>query len=378
MPTFLTQTYYGNTLSDWLIALLLVLGSVLAGRAVYWLFGSWIKFIARRSRSRVDDVMVDIVEEPLVFLVILVGVRLSLLRLTLPETAADWLGKGFSMAAALGAAWLIVRLYQAFHTGYLVPMARKSATSFDDQLLPTLRSGLTIIVWLLGILVGLNNSGVDVGALLAGLGIGGLAFALAAQDTVANIFGGVTIFLQRPFKIGDLIEFNGKQMVVKEIGLRATKLEDFDTNYLITIPNSQFTNGVIANVSAEPGHWVARTLKFAPDSSASQVEQSLRVIKSALGRNPGIDKVLVRFNGFDNYAYEVLVVYHITSFGERWRVMSEAHLSLVRAFEQTNLRLAVPVMMVEQRLPGGRPLAVDGHKASEFGLRDVTSTNHNP
>jgi MscS family membrane protein len=374
MPAFLTETYYGNTLSDWLIALLLVLGSVLAGRAVYWLFSNWIKFIARRTRSRVDDVMADIIEEPLVFLVILLGVRLSLLRLALPEAAADWLGKGFSMAAALGVAWLVVRLYQTFHVGYLVPMARRSATTFDDQLLPTLRSGLTIIVWLLGVLVGLNNSGVDVGALLAGLGIGGLAFALAAQDTVANFFGGVTIFLQRPFKIGDLIEFNGKQMVVKEIGLRATKLEDFDTNYLVTIPNSQFTNGVIANVSAEPGHWVTRTLRLAPDLSAAQMEQALRVIKSALGRHPGIDKVLLRFNSFDNYAHEVLVVYHIVSFGDRWRVMSEAHLSLLRAFEQTGLRFAMPLMMVEQR----SRVAMDGQRLSDSTMRDVTSANHNP
>lgn len=355
MLEFLTQTYYGNPLSEWVIALLLALGAVLVARGLYWVLGNWVKRLVRRTQNQVDDVVVDIMEEPIVFLVALIGARLSLARLTL---AADWvfaLDSAFYMVVSLGVAWMLVRLYQAFHEGYLVPMARRSETSFDDQVLPTLRSGVSIILWTLGVLVGLNNAGYDVGALLAGLGIGGLAFALAAQDTVANIFGGITIFLQKPFKMGDLIEFEGKWLEVKEIGLRATRLENFDTGHAVYVPNSTFTGGAIVNISAEAGIWVERTLKLAPDTSAAQMQAALTLIRTLVEGHPDVDRVLLRFNTFDNHALEVFLVYHVRRFADRWRVINDINLTLLTEFERHRLRLALPVMVVQGARPQPAP-----------------------
>ena len=133
------------------------------------------------------------------------------------------------------------------------PTNKGNGTQFWGQILPLIRTIIKLIIWSLGLLIGLKNAGFDVGAMLAGLGIGGLAFALAAQDTVSNMFGGITIFLQRPFKVDDLIMFEGKEMIVKEIGLRATRLTDESYGHTIYIPNSMFTGGIITNISAEPG-----------------------------------------------------------------------------------------------------------------------------
>jgi MscS family membrane protein len=349
MLSFLLDVYYGNTLLDWLTALLLALGVVVLARAVYWFFKNWVKLLVRATRTRMDDVIIDLIEEPVVFLIVVFGTQWALGRLTLEKPFSEWFVSAYSLAAAIGFAWLISRFYRAFHDSHLVPLVRKSDTTLDDHLMPTLRSGLIIIIWTIGVVVGLNNAGWDVGALLAGLGIGGLAFALAAQDTVANFFGGVTIFLQKPFRVGDLIEFGGKTMTVKEIDLRATRLEDFDTGHAIYIPNSMFTNGMITNVSAEGGFWAARTLRLSPDTPAAKMEQALKLIEETVKNHPDVDRCLLRFNTFDNYSLEILLVYHIREFGDRWHVLTDVHLTLMRAFEENQIRLALPISVLDRR-----------------------------
>lgn len=345
MTAFFERTFYGNTVGQWLTTFLLILGAVIAGRVVYYLLARGARLVTRRSRAKLDDLLLDALEEPVVLILILVVARIALRRLTLPEGWINVIDGGLGMAYALLTAWLITRLYDSIHRSYLAPLAAKTTGAFDDQILPLIRRGIRIIVWTLAIIIGLNNAGYDVGTVLAGLGIGGLAFALAAQDTVANIFGGITIFAQKPFLIGDLIEFEGTQYVVKEIGWRATIVESWNTGYRVTIPNSKFTSGIIANVSAEKGYWFAETLKLAPDLSAAQVEQALQDIQDSVCCHPGIDGHKVRFEAIGNYALEFLVLFHVASFDDRWQVITDANLELLRRFETHGIRLAAPMQV---------------------------------
>jgi MscS family membrane protein len=350
MAEFFERTFYGNTVGQWLTTFLLILGAVVAGRVLYYILARWARILTRRSRVRLDEILLDALEEPVVLLLILIAGRIALRRLTLPDGWLNFIDGGLGLAYALLAAWLITRVYDAIHRVYLAPLAAKTSGAFDDQILPLIRRGIRIIVWILAIIIGLNNAGYDVGTVLAGLGIGGLAFALAAQDTVANIFGGITIFAQKPFLIGDLIEFEGTQYVVKEIGWRATIVEDWNTGYRVTIPNSKFTSGIIANVSAEKGYWFAETLKLAPDLPASQVEQALQDIRDSVCCHPGIDGHKVRFEAIGNYALEFLVLFHVASFDDRWQVITDANLELLRRFEAHGIRLAAP-MQVNLTMP---------------------------
>ena len=136
----------------------------------------------------------------------------------------------------------------------------------DDQLLPVVRKGLRATIWILGILVALNNAGYNVGALLAGLGIGGLALAMAAKDTVANIFGGVTIFTDKPFKINERIKLGGFDGTITEIGIRSTRLKTLEGR-VVTIPNAKFTGGMVENVSMEPSRKVVLNLGLVYDTA---------------------------------------------------------------------------------------------------------------
>ncbi len=345
MTELFERTYYGNTVFQWLTTFLIILGIVILGRLFYMVVARAVKRLAARSRVQLDDLVIDSLEEPLTVILVLLASRSALNRLTLSPGMANFVDAALGVAYALLAAWLITRLYDAIHRRYLVPLANKSSGAYDDQLLPLIRKGIRIIVWVLAIIVGLNNAGYDVGTVIAGLGIGGLAFALAAQDTVGNMFGGIILFGQKPFLIGDLIEFEGKQYVVKEIGWRATVAQDWNTGYRVTIPNSKFTGGVIANVSAEKGYVWSYTLKLAADTTYAQMQLALNDIRESICCHPQIDDHNVRFETIGNHAMEVLVIYHITEFEQRWRVITEVNLDLLRRLETHHIRFAAPVQM---------------------------------
>jgi len=221
-------------------------------------------------------------------------------------------------------------------------MAEKTETDLDDQLLPIVRTGIRVMVWSLGVIIGLNNAGYDVGAVLAGFGIGGLAFALAAQDTVANIFGGITIFVQKPFKTGDLISIEEHKMIVVEIGLRTTTLNDYYYNHVIMIPNGKFISSKITNISRYPGYVRYEDLYLSPISTADQVDLAIKLISDILHNHPELDfGDRIRINDLEKSPC-LHFYYSIHKFSERYRVRTEVGLAIMRAFEQHNLKLALP------------------------------------
>jgi len=168
----------------------------------------------------------------------------------------------------------LLAVIDALFEEYLVPLAEKTETTLDDQLLHVVRKLLRFVIWALGVIIGLNNAGYNVGALLAGLGIGGLALAMAAKDTVSNIFGGFTIFTDKPFQIGDRIRIDGFDGTVEEIGMRSTRLRTL-AGTLVTIPNSRFSDSSVECVSAEPSRKVVATLGLTYDMSPGQMQQAM-------------------------------------------------------------------------------------------------------
>lgn len=345
----MNRTYFDNTLLEWLIAFSIVLGSFIVGKLVYWLLSHWIRLFTRRTRTHLDNIVIDAIDEPLVALIVIWGTRLSIDRLVLPDNVYDWAGRIQGMAIALTVAWMVTRLYDSLHREYVVQLVQKSRTDLDNQLLGIFKGGIKAIAWALGIVVALNNAGYDVGALLAGLGIGGLAFALAAQDTVSNIFGGITIFMQRPFRVGDLIEFEGQQMIVEEIGLRSTRLTDFDRGYLITMPNSKFTNNAVANISAFPGHIISLSLKLAPSTAAAQMERALQLLQEIMETHAEVQPGKIRFHHLSD-ALGISLFYTIADFRDRFRVQTEINLEIMRRFSAEGIRLALPAYVTKEMM----------------------------
>ena len=346
MSTWLDRIYYGNTLTEWMISLAIIAGAFIVSKTVYWVFGGVIKALTKRTKTKLDDLIIDMIEEPIVLIITVFGIRYGMSRLTFPEAAAQWIAGGTQFLVVLAIAWLAARLLDAIYQEYLAPLADQSENTLDDQLLPILRRATRFVVWSLGIVVALNNAGYDVGALIAGLGIGGLALAMAAKDSVSNIFGGFTIFTDKPFTLGDRINVDGYDGTVAEIGLRSTRVRLLDGR-LVTIPNSRFSEAAVENVSAEPSRKVVTTLGLTYDMKPEQMQQAMDILKSITDAHDSVaDGAKTGFAGFGDFSMNILLIYYISSGEDILGTQTDINLEILRHFNDNGLDMAFPTQTI--------------------------------
>ena len=342
LENFFGKHFYGNTISQWLIALLIIVASVLVGRAIYWLIKNFVRKLTSKTKTKLDNIIIDMIEEPLVFAIVLFGIWLGLSTLNFSKTITDWIPRAYYILIIFNIAWLITRLLDSLITEYLVPITRESKTDLDEQLLPIARKGLKTIIWIIAIIVAINNAGYEVGPLLAGLGIGGLAFALAAQDTVSNLFGGFTVLTDKPFKLNDRVRISGYDGTIKEIGIRSSRLVTLEGR-MVTIPNSSFTKNPIENVSSEPSRKITLNLGLTYDMDDKHIELAMKLLREIAEQNENVkEKVLTGFNGFGDFSLNIVFIYYIKKRSDILATQTQVNLEILRKFAENKLEFAFP------------------------------------
>ena len=343
---FAQDLYYGNTVQDWLIALAFAGGSVIAARVFYFITTKGFKRLFEKAKSRLMYILTDMLEEPFSMLICISGFYYAQRRLALPENIDRVTDRVITFIVILVITWAIARLLDDLISQYLVPAVAKSDSKLDDQLLPILRKASKVIVWIIGFVVAIDNAGYNVGTIIAGLGIGGLAFAFAAQETIANLLGGVTIFIDSPFRIGDRIKINGYEGWVREIGLRTAKLETLDGRRL-TMPNALFSKNVIENVSSEAATRVIETIGIACNQKAALVTRSIEILVETLKANPDLDeRSTAWFKDFGDSSYNACVILWIKKNADYGQTISRTNCAIVEAFEKAGIEFALPVRYV--------------------------------
>ncbi len=346
MQEFLGQTYYGNTVMDWGLALLIALGAIIVGKILYWIFGGVFRKLTAKTETKFDDIILDMIEEPIVVVVTVAGIWYGLKRLVLPESFDTFIGNVTQVLIVLSVAWLIARLFDSLFKQYLAPLAEKTESDLDDQLLPILCKGTKMVIWSLGIIVALNNAGYDVGAVLAGLGIGGLALAMAAKDTVSNIFGGFTIFTDRPFTLNDRVKISGFDGTIKEIGIRSTRLQTL-AGTMVTIPNATFADSPVENVTLEPSRKVASNLGLTYDTTPEDMEKAIELLRTIGAEHEALDeKVVVSFNAFGDFAMNILFIYYILPGNDILQTQTDINLRVLKDFTAAGLDFAFPTQTI--------------------------------
>jgi len=354
MQELMSQTYYGNTMAEWTIALGIALGAFVVGKIVYWISGGMLRRLTAKTESKIDDVIVDMLDEPLVLVVTALGLRLAVGTLTLPAAINQFLFNALQGLIVVAVAWTVVRLFDAVITHVLQPAIENSESDLDDQLLPVVRKGGKTILWSLGIIMALNNAGYDVAALIAGLGIGGLALAMAAQDTVKNVFAGFTIFTDRPFTLGERVAVSGFDGAVEEIGLRTTRIRTL-AGRQVTIPNSGISNSAVENISSEPSRKVVMTLGLTYDTTPDAMRRAMVIlgeIEAAHGEDTTSEPVIA-FSGYGDFAMNVLFIYYIRKGADIMGTQTSVNLAILDRFNAEGLSFAFPTQTIE--LAGGAP-----------------------
>lgn len=208
--------------------------------------------------------------------------------------------------------------------GVLKDYTAKTPSTLDDHLAPIAVKSAKVFVVVLGVLIVLQNFGVNVMSLLAGLGFGALAFALAAQDAAANLIGFIMILIDRPFTIGDAVKISDVEGSIESIGFRSTRIRTV-YNSLVAIPNSTVAKEKIDNMGARPFRRIRQILGIHYDTPPALIEQFCARVKYLIAQEPSVaqDTILVSFNGFADSTLNVLVNFHLAVFDANEEMMRQ-------------------------------------------------------
>ncbi|HLP05593.1 MAG TPA: mechanosensitive ion channel family protein [Paludibacter sp.] len=343
----LEQTFYGNTVYNWLVSIGIIVGALVLNKIIVLLNKHVIHRLTSKTKNRLDDILFQMLEAPVLLGIALIAIWIAADRLHLPKSFETFVHKAYQLLTVLNVTWFAVRLVNALIEEYLLPIANDPNNKrIDSNILPIIRRSLLGAIWSIGAVMALNNMGVNVETLIASLGIGGLAFALAAQDTIKNIFGGITIFTDRPFRIGDRIIVNNYDGIVEDIGIRSIRLRTLERK-LVIIPNYKIVDSFIENVSAEPMRRVLSKIGLTYSTTPAQMNEALQIMKNMPAKVKGIDKEInAFFSEFGDYSMDITFIYYIKKDSEIPKTISEVNIELLRAFNETGLEFAFPTQTI--------------------------------
>jgi len=329
---------------QWVALLLLAFLGVVVDRIFRLFVGFWVrKLLSGSDRLREAKRDTDF-SRPLgiVMMALTWWLLLGLLDISVNALTALRFATEFVMAAAgVWAAYRLVDLVAA----HFIAIATRTDTKVDDILVPMIRRALKILVIAFGVLFVAQNLDIDVTSLLAGLGIGGLALALAAKDTVENLFGSVTVLIDRPFQIGDWIVMDDLEGTVEQIGFRSTRIRTF-YNSLITVPNARLVNAAVDNLGVRRYRRVKCMISIQYDTRPERIEAFCEGIRELIRRHPYTrkDYYMVYFNEFADSSLNVLLyVFHETpDWATELRERHRLFVDIVRLAERLGVEFAFP------------------------------------
>ncbi len=340
------QEFYGNSILNWAIAVGILILSFVVVKMLYWIFSNVIRRLTSKTKTSLDDVLIDKLEKPLTYLVLILGYWISIHYLMFKEEVELVLENVAYFLLVIDVTAILSRIVDALITEIIMPISEKSDSSFDNQLIPVIQKGVRSIIWILGIIIGLDNIGFDITAMIAGLGIGGLALALAAQDSVKNIFAGIMIFLDKPFRIKDRIQIDGFDGIVEEVGLRSTRLRTLEGR-IVTIPNSRFTDNSVTNVTSQPTLKVKLNLGLTYDTDEVQMQKAIDILEDIVKNQEAItDDYAAGFNGFGDFSLNILFIYYVKPDSHWLDTQTLVNKEVLRRFNKEGLEFAFPTQTI--------------------------------
>lgn len=376
-PDWLRGTTFGLALWQYLALLSVVVLGLVARRVVYYVVLSRVRKMSDAYGQRWLARAIDVVAAPGSTLVVAILLRVAYPELDLPIRAAMALSVAVRLLVVGSVVWATYRFVDVI-AERMAERAEATDTKLDDQLVPLVRKSLKVCTVLVGTLVGLQNLNVDVGSLLAGLGIGGLAFALAAKDTLSNFFGSLMIFVDRPFQIGDWIHAAGVEGIVEEVGFRSTRVRTF-YNSLVTVPNSKLMDANIDNYGERQYRRTSVTLSLAYDTSPEQMQAFCDGVRAILRANPHTrkDSYEVHMAAFGASSLDVMLYFffEVTSWSEELRQRHNVYLEIMRLARALDVTFAYPTQTLHHMFehPPGQPREQKAPPADEELARLVRS-----
>jgi MscS family membrane protein len=337
----------GNTTTHYVISALFLVGAFLLRRAVTGLIFHWLKKLASKTETTLDDKLFPALETPVATFVMVTGIFASLKVLKLSADSDRYISYGSTVAFSLVIFWGLLRTFNAVldHAHEIAREKQMGVAAF----MPWIKKTLIAVFVVFGVLLTAQSLGFNVQTFLTGLGIGGLAFALAAQDTIANLFGSIVVAIDQPFKIGETVKIGASQGVVEDIGLRSTKIRLVDKS-LVAIPNKSVASEAIVNLSRFTGRRSEQVFGLTYDTTPAQLEAVVAEIRAIISAESEVDpaSVMVYFRDFNASSLDVWTAYVTRSPDNNLHLATRQriNLAIMRAIAARGLSFAFPTQTV--------------------------------
>jgi MscS family membrane protein len=338
LPPSVRTEVNGMLVWQWVALGLLVLVLAFAAAAAAWLGRLW-------SASRMPGARFGVYLFPLMLIATPFFGRLMTARLfKLPGEPVLWLRLVFSMTGYVGLAWLVAVILTRIG-GFIVDHGFRDARPLKKQLIRVVFRIATIVVVTTVAVKALQTLGVPIAGLIAGLGVGGLAIALAAQSTLENFIGGIILYADQPVKVGDFCKFGERRGVVEDVGLRSVKIRTLDRT-IVTVPNADFAKLQLENLAERDRVLLRENLRLRYETTRAQLEAVMSEFEAMLKTHERIaeEPLRVRFIGFGEYYLEVeLYAYAMTdAWPEFLEIREDVLLKVMNIVEHSGTRLALP------------------------------------
>jgi MscS family membrane protein len=346
---FWNTMIWDNEAWRWIAYLTITVFSLMLSRVLFHVVRRIVQAFTKKTETKVDDIVLDAVERPTILALVASSLYFGLFLIRHDEgfLATTPLVLGiYGFVVTVLVTFVLAKLYGDLLEYYLRPIVEKTETKLDDQLLPIGIKGGKLAIWSVGLMIAFSNAGVDVNSLIAGLGIGGLAFAMAAKDTVANIFGGASIFADKPFQIGDVITVSGNTGTVEEIGVRTTRIRTFEDTVFI-LPNAQVADSPLENLSARTHRRRILSIGLTYEHSAAQLREAKALLAEILAETEGLDpEPAIRFDEFGDSALLLKAIYWVSDPDDYWVKLDEVNMKVLERFAAAGFDMAFPTQTV--------------------------------
>ncbi|KYF86331.1 hypothetical protein BE17_30375 [Sorangium cellulosum] len=355
---------------QWLALPVVALAGWLVGMVLSYFIRAALRRLVARTDSTLDDVLLGGARGPLTFALALVGVEIALPWLGLYPPAEQFLDKVVRAGLFIAVFWFALRAIDAVSDRLLAAPATRDNPA-ARSLVPLMGRIAKVAILIIGVIAVLSELGYPVASLIAGLGIGGVALALAAQKTVENLFGSVSIGVDRALQVGDFVKVDALLGTVETIGLRSTRIRTLDRT-LVTIPNGKLADLQIESYTARDRMRLSCVLSLVYETTPAQLRAVIEGCERALRAHPIIwpDDVVVRFIGIGpaSFDVEIMAWFQTADFGEFRTIRQEILITFLEIIGAAGTRLAYPTRTVHVAARGGErallDAAADGSSAS--------------
>ena len=347
----------GQPLWKYLASLIYVFLAFYVSKIIDYLTNAWLRRWSARTATKPDELLMALLRGPVRVVAFVVFLNIGLDIFDWGQVAQGYLTKGFILVVAVSLTYVTLKLVDLAVAMWRQRTAADADNSFDERLFPLISKCLKIFAVIVAVLVTASNLHINITGALASLSVGALAVGLAAQDSLANLFGAIAVYIDKPFRIGDQIRLDAVDGTVESIGLRSTRVLSADGHH-VTIPNKTVGNATITNVTRRINIRTEINLGLTYDLPAEKVRRALQLLEEIYRSHPMTADLTVSFNKFASSSLNIVVV-HWWKGGDgqaQQAGMQELNLKIKERFDAEQIAFALPSQTLYVRQDSdGRP-----------------------